>query len=276
MGPTTRIRLGIGEYTEKIINGLIWVNWSWSFGTWFQNKPCPFESLAEPDILCHWVYIGYPCRSNGRPWAQIVWLWSLGVWFGVELNLETRITKSLVSLLDSNFVLTPESRVSFDWNLQSSPTYTPTFVPLMLFDFLVSEVVAVLSGKCFTTRCWWPHLHTKQLARCLISRNLFTLVMPPYDDYDMDENGSFYRAQQNMTPSARKSLWVQPSEGCPTLALVINTTCSDTIVYKSLGPKYFGSWLPTNYMWWFANQMSWMTSYVFDSWMMSVNGRFKS
>ena len=172
MGPTTRIRLGIGEYTEKIINGLIWVNWSWSFGTWFQNKPCPFESLAEPDILCHWVYIGYPCRSNGRPWAQIVWLWSLGVWFGVELNLETRITKSLVSLLDSNFVRTPESRVSFDWNLQSSPTYTPTFVPLMLFDFLVSEVVAVLSGKCFTTRCWWPHLHTKQLARCLISHNL--------------------------------------------------------------------------------------------------------
>ena len=25
----------------------------------------------------------------------------------------------------------------------------------------------------------------------------------------------------------------------------------------------------TNYVWWFANQMAWMTSYIFESWMMA-------
>ena len=31
----------------------------------------------------------------------------------------------------------------------------------------------------------------------------------------------------------------------------------------------------TNYAWWFANQMMWMTSDVFESWMMSRNVQFK-
>ena len=31
-----------------------------------------------------------------------------------------------------------------------------------------------------------------------------------------------------------------------------------------------------NYVWWFAKQMSWMTSDVFQSWMMRLNVHFKS
>jgi hypothetical protein len=47
------------------------------------------------------------------------------------------------------------------------------------------------------------------------------------------------------------------------------------IIYKYLHPRCFERWLPTNYVWWFANQMAWMTD-VFESWMMSLNVHFKS
>ena len=64
-----------------------------------------------------------------------------------------------------------------------------------------------------------------------------------------------------------------------TLYLAINTTSTDKLrhvsIYKSLHPRCFGRWLPTNYVWWFGNQMAWMTSYVFESWMMSLNVHFK-
>ena len=48
------------------------------------------------------------------------------------LELQTIIMKLLVPLLDSKFVLTPESHISLDWNFQSSPTYTPRFVHAIL------------------------------------------------------------------------------------------------------------------------------------------------
>ena len=48
------------------------------------------------------------------------------------------------------------------------------------------------------------------------------------------------------------------------------------IIYKSLQPRCFGRWLPTYYMCWFANQTTWMTSDVFDSWMMGLSVHFKS
>ena len=67
---------------------------------------------------------------------------------------------------------------------------------------------------------------------------------------------------------------------CLTLALVLNKTCTDklklVIICKSLCSRCFGRWLPANYVWWFANQMAWMTSHVFESWMMSLNVNFKS
>ena len=60
-----------------------------------------------------------------------------------------------------------------------------------------------------------------------------------------------------------------------TLALVVNMTSTNKlkpmIFYKFLHPSCFGRWLPIDYMWWFANPMAWMTSNVFECWMMSLN-----
>ena len=53
------------------------------------------------------------------------------------MNLQTRIMKLLISLVDLEFVLTVESHISLDWNFQSSPTYTPRFAHATL-QFLVS------------------------------------------------------------------------------------------------------------------------------------------
>ena len=65
-----------------------------------------------------------------------------------------------------------------------------------------------------------------------------------------------------------------------TLALVVNTTCTNklklVILYRSLHPRCFGRWLPTEYVWWFSNRTTWMTSNVFESWMMSLHVHFKS
>ena len=65
-----------------------------------------------------------------------------------------------------------------------------------------------------------------------------------------------------------------------TFALVVNTRGANklkhVIIYKSLCPRCFGRWLPTDYALWFANQMAWMTSYVFKSWMTSLDVHFKS
>ena len=59
---------------------------------------------------------------------------------------------------------------------------------------------------------------------------------------------------------------VGAKKDCLTLALVINTTCTNKlkpmIIYKSLCPRCVGGWLPTYYVWWFANQTAYMTLYV--------------
>ena len=46
--------------------------------------------------------------------------------------MQTRIMKSLISLLDSKFVLALESHISLDWKLQSLLTYTPIFVHALI------------------------------------------------------------------------------------------------------------------------------------------------
>ena len=104
--------------------------------------------------------------------------------------------------------------------------------------------------------------------------------MAPEDVYNMDETGLFYRAQPNKTLAQGKVCGRKIQKDHLTLALVVNMTYTDklkpVIIYKSLRPRCFGRWLPTNYVWWFANQMAWMTSNVFESWMMSLNVHFKS
>ena len=96
----------------------------------------------------------------------------------------------------------------------------------------------------------------------------------------MDDIGSCCCAQPNTTLSTRKSSWVQNSKTYCTFALVVHTTCTNklnfVISYKSLCTWCSGRWLPTYYVWWIANQMAWMTSYVFERWMMSLNVHFKS
>ena len=90
----------------------------------------------------------------------------------------------------------------------------------------------------------------------------------------------FICAQPNKTLAQGKVCGRKIQKDCLTLALAINTTSIDklkfVINYKSLCPRCFGRWLPTNYVWWFANQMAWMTSCVFESWMMSLNVHSKS
>ena len=65
-----------------------------------------------------------------------------------------------------------------------------------------------------------------------------------------------------------------------TFALAINLTCTKNVKlvidYKSPCPRCFGRCLPTNYVWWFAIQIVWMTLGVFKSWIMSLNVHFKS
>ena len=104
--------------------------------------------------------------------------------------------------------------------------------------------------------------------------------MAPKDVYNMDENGLFYRARPNKTLSTRKILWVPNSEGP-------SRSCScckhdmhwqvETCDYLQISTsKMLWRWLPTNYVWRFANQTAWVTSYVFYNWMMSLNVHFKS
>ena len=99
--------------------------------------------------------------------------------------------------------------------------------------------------------------------------------MSPEDVYNMDEIGSFYCAQPNKTLGQGKVCGRKIQKDHLTLALVVNTIGTDKlkplIIYKSLCPRCFGRWLPANYVWWFANQVAWMTSYVFESWTMSLN-----
>ena len=80
--------------------------------------------------------------------------------------------------------------------------------------------------------------------------------------------------------SARKRSWVQIQKDRLKLAFVVNTTCGDKLkhvfICKSLHPRCFGRWFPTYYVWWYANQMAWMTPNVFKGWMMSLNVRFIS
>ena len=107
-----------------------------------------------------------------------------------------------------------------------------------------------------------------------------TLVMAPEDVYNVVEIGLFYHVRPNKTLAQGKVHGLKIQKDRLTLALVVNTTCSDkskhVIIYKFLHPTCFGRWFPTYYVWWLANQMAWMTSNVFKGWMMSLNVHFIS
>ena len=80
--------------------------------------------------------------------------------------------------------------------------------------------------------------------------------------YNMDKIGLYYYAQPNKTLAQGKVRGCKILKDHLTLALVVNTTSTDKmkpmIIYKSLHPRCFGRWLPTQYVWWFANQTAWM------------------
>ena len=75
--------------------------------------------------------------------------------------------------------------------------------------------------------------------------------------------------------SAKKSSWAQISKGlshsCSCCKHDKHWQVELVIIYKSLCPKWFGKWLPIECVWWFANQVAWMTQSVFESWVMSLN-----
>ena len=78
----------------------------------------------------------------------------------------------------------------------------------------------------------------------------------------MDETDLFYPAQPNKTLAQGKVRVQKIQKDHVTLALVVNTTCTGKLkpcdqLHISM-PK-MPWWLPTNYVWWFANQMVWMT-----------------
>ena len=91
---------------------------------------------------------------------------------------------------------------------------------MLLSNSLALEVTTFLSGGCYSFRwkcqqswCWWPHLHTKQLAHDLVSTDLLHIGYGTGRCYNMDEIGLFYCAQLYKKISARKSFWV-PSHSC--------------------------------------------------------------
>jgi hypothetical protein len=65
-----------------------------------------------------------------------------------------------------------------------------------------------------------------------------------------------------------------------TLTFVVNMIGTDKLklvmIYKFMRPRCFERWFPIEYRWWFAKKMAWMTSNVFENWMMSLNVHFKS
>jgi len=64
------------------------------------------------------------------------------------LELHTSNMKSLVSLLDLEFVLTPESPISLDWYIQFMSTYTSKFAHATL-QFLGSRGDGSLEWRMF-------------------------------------------------------------------------------------------------------------------------------
>ena len=163
----------------------------------------------------------------------------------------------LISLLDSKFVLTHESHISLDWKFQSLLTYTPSFVHATL-QFL---------GSTCDSRIEWPMLSILVLFSTISMLTTMSpqktnlhkiwqeltssaLVIVLEDIYNMDEIGSFYCAQQNMTLSQGKVCGRKIQKDCLTLALAINTTSIEKlksmIFYKSLRPRCSGRRLSTN------------------------------
>jgi hypothetical protein len=108
------------------------------------------------------------------------------------------------------------------------------------------------------------------------------LVMAPEDVYNVVEIGLLYHVRPNKTLAQGKvhGFMGPMQKDRLTLALVVNTTCSDklknVIIYKFLHPICSRRWFPTYYVWWLANQMAWMTSNVFKGLMMSLDVHFIS
>ena len=94
LGPHTKDLSRDWEYMMDLSIGQLYLTQENCFEPWVQNRCCSF------------VVFGFG------------WSWRV---YGL-MDLQTIIPKLFISLLDSKFVLTHESRISLDWKFQSSPT----------------------------------------------------------------------------------------------------------------------------------------------------------
>ena len=155
-----------------------------------------------------------------------------------------------------------------------------------LFNFFAPEVRVILSDGCFS---FWYEFNAFDVDNYICTpNNLHTiwwaltssaLFIAAEDVYNTNKTSLFIvPIKQDKEQGKVRGHKIQKDR--LTLALVVNTTCTDklkpVIIYKSLCPRCFGRWLPTDYVWWFANQTAWMTSNVFEIWMMSLNVHFES
>ena len=150
-----------------------------------------------------------------------------------------------------------------------------------LFNFSAPEMTIVLSGKYFSFGiyfhqfwCWRPWLHTKQLAHILVITNLICVNHGTGQWLQYGRDWFILSCPTKQYIGTRKKLWEQILNGPSRSCSCCNMTCTSkfklVIVKKSLRPRCFGRWLPTNYGHGFAHQMTWMTSNVFESWMNHV------
>ena len=133
------------------------------------------------------------------------------------LDLQIRILKLLISLLNSKFILTLEYHISLDWKFLSSLIYTLGFSQATL-QFFGSKV-----DSGFECRMIFISIIVStilMLISILVQKTTCTQFGKPsllgigYDTqrcYHIDESSLFNHAQPNKAPITRNKLWVQNS-----------------------------------------------------------------
>ena len=191
----------------------------------------------------------------------------------------------LISLLDSKVVVILESHISLSWKIQSMLTYTLRF-PIPPVNFLALEVTIVLCGKCLSFR-----LYIQEFL-VLMTTSPHKTTCTQFCEHRPPPHWSWHQKMFTIwmtfvySPCATKQAtsthnWAQKksrglSHSCICCKHDRHWQIEPCDIYKSLCPKCFRRWLPTNYVWWFANRMAWMTPDVFKSWTMSLNVHFIS
>ncbi len=154
-------------------------------------------------------------------------------------------------------------------------------LPMPLCNLLAPEVTTILSGKCF----WSSYNFTSSVlmttyAHILVSIDLVRIgygigrrlqygwvlfILLSSTEQDIKHKEKFMA--QNLEG---------PSHSCSCCKHDMHWQVETYDALHISTPQCFGRWLPTNHVWWYANQMAMMTSCVFESWTMSLNVHFKS